>query len=85
MPTQGEQGTAVEVAAASGHNGVVRLLLEIGANLEVSALALVAHHGPEGTIQRILEHGAEVSPYGDRPRYGMASNPSLSDAHYSEY
>ncbi|KAK4638956.1 hypothetical protein QC761_702990 [Podospora bellae-mahoneyi] len=56
---------ALHLAAQAGHNDIVRLLLEAGAQVDVAAekgvtpLACAAASGQSGTLQILLEHGAD--------------------------
>lgn len=60
--------TALMRAAAGGHEAVVRMLLEHGANVEkaddhgTTALMRAALGGQEKVVQLLLDHGAEVGP-----------------------
>lgn len=58
--------TALMLAAANGHETIVRLLIEYGANVNAidsdgkSALALAAENGHVDVVRWLVEHGAEL-------------------------
>ena len=69
-------GTALHRAAASGHEAVVRLLLENGAGVDVqdklgaTALRGAAASGHEAVVRLLLENGAGVD---DKSKFGRSA------------
>ncbi|KAK5083040.1 hypothetical protein LTR05_006922 [Lithohypha guttulata] len=66
----GYMGTAVHAAAYYGHDNIVRILLDAGANpanhnsFHGSALDLAAFRGRESIVRMLLAPGASVNPKG---------------------
>lgn len=76
-----EQGDSLLILAAyHGHEDVVRLLLEAGADTEVAndrgqtALCAAAFRGDAGIVRALLGHGAQVDgPQGGRTAFMVAA------------
>ncbi|KAF8817312.1 hypothetical protein BYT27DRAFT_6865538, partial [Phlegmacium glaucopus] len=61
-------GSALQAASSEGHEAIVKLLLEKGANVNAqegeefgSALRAASSRGHEAIVKLLLEHGAEMS------------------------
>ena len=67
-PNTGKENTPLAQAGREGHEGIVRLLLDSGANVnstnkysEVPALSSAAHRGYQSVVRTLLEYGADVN------------------------
>jgi len=76
---------ALQRAACQGHEGIVKLLLENGADVNAqggfygSTLQGAACQGHEGIVKLLLENGADVNAQGGN--YGNALQAAASGAH----
>ena len=66
--------TALTLACAGGHEELVRVLLQRGANLEhrdkkgFTPLILAATAGHAGVVEILLDHGAEIEAQSERTK-----------------
>ncbi|KAF8207492.1 ankyrin repeat-containing domain protein [Mycena galopus ATCC 62051] len=80
-----ELNSALQAASWMGHEGLVRLFLEHGADinakggLDASALQAASRQGNEVVVKLLLEHGAKVNAQGGL--YGGALQAASSEGH----
>jgi ankyrin repeat protein len=79
ISSNAKHGTALQAAAYRGDNGLVILLLEHGAEIDMeagyygTALATAAFTGRIETVQFLLDHGADISAKGGRHGSALAT------------
>ncbi|XP_033101464.1 ankyrin repeat domain-containing protein 17-like [Anneissia japonica] len=72
--TESNHDTALTIACASGHDEVIKLLLEKGSNLEhrdkkgFTPLILGATAGHTRSVELLLDHGAEIEAQSERTK-----------------
>jgi ankyrin repeat protein len=80
----GYNGNALQAASSKGHERVVQMLLDQGANVNAQggyfggAIEAAAFHGYEKVVQMLLDRGADVNAQG---RYGNALQAASSNGH----
>ncbi|KDR65435.1 hypothetical protein GALMADRAFT_148708 [Galerina marginata CBS 339.88] len=78
-PLGGWHGSALQAASEEGHEGVVKMLLEEGADVNAlggwhgSALQAASEEGHEGVVKMLLENGADV----DAVKLKCVVNPAV--------
>jgi ankyrin repeat protein len=85
--TQVLYGTALHAASYCGHESVVRLLIEMGADTNIygghfgTALIAASHEGHQPVVQLLLENGANINALGEV--YGSALHAAVIKNHRS--
>ena len=81
----GEYGNALQAASSQGHNKVVKMLLDKGADVNAqggrygNALQAASFEGHNQVVKMLLDKGADVNAQGGR--YGNALQAALSEGH----
>ncbi|KAJ7453724.1 ankyrin repeat-containing domain protein [Mycena latifolia] len=85
--TQVLYGTALHAASYCGHESVVRLLIEMGADTNIhggyfgTALVAASHQGHKPVVQLLLENSANINAAGDV--YGTALHAAVIKENHS--